>query len=90
MACDCCTRSRTSQGGYRLFCPNCLWCGARLIQNIQRLPIVSNEKVTRCRAVLARWCVEWEHPEAELRRLAKLPHPPYEPEPATPRKRKKK
>ena len=71
--CECC--QRTSLGPlYRLHCPTCIWCGARLIQHIQKLPIAAEAKRDRCRQVLADW-VAHGHGESQLRALAKGPVP---------------
>jgi hypothetical protein len=49
----------------------CAWCGARLIQKIQRLrPLTPEEKRTRCRTVLADW-MRYGSTEVQLRDLAK-------------------
>lgn len=71
--CQCC--HRTSLGPqYRFHCPTCLWCGARLIQRIQALPVSPEDKRSRCRQVLADWMAHG-HSEAQLRALAKGPLP---------------
>lgn len=55
-----------------MFNPACLFCGARQIQYIQRVLVISRDaKVNECRGVLERW-MELGHSETELRRLAKL------------------
>ncbi len=59
---------------YRLHCPTCVYCGARLIQKIQKLPISAEDKRTRCRQVLADW-LAFGHNELQLRALAKGPVP---------------
>lgn len=79
MTCPCCkdfldlpgtVRARTHSEG-------CVWCGARLIWSIQRLPIAKSEASARCKAVLGWWMARG-HPEAEIRRLAKLEEAPVE------------
>lgn len=85
MACDCCQRAREcrDQGfQYRFFSPTCLWCGARLIQAIGRLPIARDSSVSRRRAVLDDW-MQYGHAEQELRELAKASDLPLEPPPST-------
>ena len=79
MPCENCLTARECDGLYRMFTPKCVYCGARLIQSIQRLCISPNEKVVRCCAVLADW-LTFDHNETELRRLAKEPGFSYEPE----------
>ncbi len=78
MTCECCDKDRPPHGGYPGHTPACVYCGARLVQRIQRLPISANEKATRCRAVLADWLAH-RHDEIQLRHLAKLPNLAYEP-----------
>lgn len=74
MACLQCQHARESAGLHRFFSPNCLWCGARLIQSIGRLQIAASQSVERRRRVLADW-VAMGHAEQELRALAKGPMP---------------
>lgn len=75
--CECCQNARISPG-YNVHCPRCAHCGARLIQNIQRLTINREAKVSRCRQVLADW-INHGHSEAELRRMAKADAVPLAP-----------
>ncbi len=67
---------------YPVHCPSCAFCGARLIQGIQRLPIPHENKIARCRTVLRDWMAHG-HSELEIRRLAKLDALPLEPELST-------
>lgn len=76
MACTECERARIS--AYRLFNPTCLWCGARLIQRIQGMPITPSSKSARCKQVLTDW-MAYGHSEQLLRQLAKQSTPPLEP-----------
>lgn len=62
-----------------LHCPKCLYCGARVIWRVQRLRIAKEDVIERCRQALADW-MERGHSEDELRRLAKQPEMPLEPE----------
>ena len=78
MACRECYLARESAGLYRLFSPNCLWCGARLIKQLGRLQIAASVCTARRRAVLADW-LKYGHSETELRALAKAPELPLEP-----------
>ena len=55
---------------YALHCPTCVYCGARLIQRIQKLQITADSKRSRCRQVLADWLAHG-HNETQLRALAK-------------------
>lgn len=71
MTCNNCETARTFPE-YRMFDPACLYCGARLIQLLGKLPIGVTEVVTRRRQVLADWMAHG-HTEADLRRLAKGP-----------------
>lgn len=76
-SCECCQIAKEFPG-YRLFCPSCLHCGARLIQTIQRKAIPMQDKVRRCRAVLADW-MAMGHDETSLRDLAKGSETPIGP-----------
>lgn len=67
MTCKNCTTFRAYPSVNRS-AANCLWCGARLIQAIQRLRIPAPERSQRCRAALDVW-VEWGHDEATIREL---------------------
>lgn len=60
--------------GHRFFSPSCLWCGARLLQMLGRLPIGETECRDRRRAVLTDW-MGYGHSELELRRLYRGPVP---------------
>jgi len=71
MTCKCCQTAR-SYPEYRMFDPACLYCGARLIQFLARLPIGQTECTQRRRAMLALW-IEHGHNEQEIRRLVKGP-----------------
>lgn len=78
MSCECCDASRETSGLWPHFTPACLWCGARLIQRIGRMPIPAIAARPRQRAVLDDW-VAYGHADAELRRLAKLDELPLAP-----------
>lgn len=80
MACPCCQNARDWPGttAARTFSHGCLYCGARLIWSIQRLPIARSEASARCKAMLGYWVGDG-FSEAEIRRLAKLPEAPLEP-----------
>ena len=55
----------------RLFLPNCIYCGARYIQWIQRMAHQKREdKPAACRSVLDRWTGRG-HDGARIRALAK-------------------
>lgn len=80
--CECCNEARPSPENHRQFAEGCLHCAARRIQYIQRrLQIAPSAKPERCRTALAQ-AVELGLPEAEIRRLAKLPGWALEPESA--------
>ena len=56
---------------YRMHCPTCIQCGARLIQKLQRLyQLTQEQRRDRCREALADWMAQG-HGEGELRALAK-------------------
>ena len=76
MTCDCCAKAKESPT-FSDHCLTCLYCGARLIQGIQKLPINREAKITRCRKVLADW-VAWGHRDAEIRKLASMREMPLE------------
>ncbi len=71
--CEDCLYSRESPD-YALHSLGCLYCGARLIQRIQKLRglVMPDEIAERSRKTLADW-MKFGHAEADLRRLAKLP-----------------
>lgn len=82
MTCDCCKAAQEAPA-YNLYCPACLWCGARLIQVLGTLPRPRDEIAERRRKVLADWG-RYGHEESDLRRLAKqnpcfAPSGPVEP-----------
>lgn len=68
--CVCCMADRECDGLNRYHTPKCLWCGARLIQKIQRLRRPREEIASRCKAVLTDW-VAYGHSEQQIRKLAK-------------------
>lgn len=80
-SCDCCDKARVGPV-YPMFDPACLWCGARLIWRIQRLPIAREGRIKRCRVALQDW-LQYGHSEAEIRRLVKLDAMPVAPELST-------
>jgi hypothetical protein len=57
-----------------MHCPTCLWCGARLIQRLGKIPMPAADSIARRRKVLADW-VAHGHSEQELRAMAKGPTP---------------
>ena len=71
MTCTECSNARESSG-YRMFDPLCKWCGARLIQSIDRLAIPAAMATARRKVVLADW-MKYGHDEQELRDLVKGP-----------------
>lgn len=71
MPCDCCAEFRDNEN-CRQGSPSCVFCGARLIQIVQRMRRPKTETVERCRAILADW-LRFGHSEAEIRALAKSP-----------------
>ena len=87
--CHDCECARESKGAYRLYTPACLWCGARLIQSIQKRPRPASEIAARCRQVLNDW-VAYGHSETQIRALAKAAAMPLAPsgEPVPPPKAK--
>ena len=71
MTCPDCKIAR-SFDMYRMYNTACIYCGARLIQNLARLPIAISVCSEMRKKVLADW-VEFGHSEAEIRALVKGP-----------------
>lgn len=62
---------RNDPQAYRMHCPTCIHCGARLIQKLQRLYLLTPEqRRDQCRQVLQEWMAQG-HDEVELRKMAK-------------------
>ena len=55
-----------------IFCPTCLFCGGRYLRLIGQQPLPPARVRAWRQKVLADW-MAFGHPEAELRRLARLP-----------------
>jgi len=55
-----------------IFCPRCLFCGGRYLRLIGQQPLPPARVRAWRQKVLADW-MRHGHPEAELRRLARLP-----------------
>jgi hypothetical protein len=72
VTCPDCTASRICTGKYRLYSPSCLYCGARLLQQIPAHSGTTAEASQRRKAVLADWVAQG-HQEAELRALVAGP-----------------
>ena len=71
--CHCCNDAREAPQHHRFFSEGCLHCAARRIQFLQRtLSLPPSETRDRCRKALAQ-AMELGLPEAEIRRMAKLP-----------------
>jgi len=51
--------------------PACIYCGARLIQEIFKYRIPAADRTRQAKAALARW-LQFGRDEAEIRRLVKL------------------
>ena len=67
--CQCCEIARDCPK-YAMFCPSCIHCGARIIQQLASLPISTSECSARRKAMLYVW-LEQGHNEVEIRRLVK-------------------
>lgn len=62
---------RNDPQAYRQHCPTCPYCGARLIQKLQRMyQLTAEQRRDRCREALQQW-LAMGHDEAQLRKLAK-------------------
>lgn len=90
--CTDCAAARESRGHWYRFDPACLWCGARLIQQIKQLTHrPAAERSSRCKTVLTDW-MSYGHAERELRDLAasgSMPFAPHgQPAQQTPTKRR--
>lgn len=66
--CTDCQAARETNGLWAFHCPTCLYCGARLIQRIGKLPAPRAELSARRKRVLEDW-VAAGHSEAEIRAL---------------------
>jgi hypothetical protein len=79
--CPCCYAARHYPGtdDARQHCPSCLYCGARMIRTVLKLPTPPADKTARARENLAVW-VAHGHDEAELRELVKSAALPVAPE----------
>jgi len=71
--CQPCNTAR-AYPAHRMHCPSCIFCGARLIQNLGRLPIAVSDITRRRPETLALW-LDYGHDEKEIRGLAKGPAP---------------
>ena len=69
MTCECCTAAKESPD-HRMYDPACLWCGARLLRNLRRHPITTDQLKARRQTVLSDW-MRYGHAEADLRAWAK-------------------
>lgn len=88
--CTDCDAARDTRGHWSRFDPACLWCGARLIQQIKSLTHrPAAERSARCKAVLTDWAA-YGHSESELRELVSSGSmslaPPGQPDRQTPTK----
>ena len=77
-ACNNCQQASEAPG-WAWHSLQCLWCGARLIQAIGRLPIPVSQVSQRRRAVLNDW-VAWGHNEKTIRALVEEKALPLGPE----------
>ena len=72
MTCQTCQAATETNGLCPMYdSPKCIFCTARLIQRIGKLPIAISEATARRRVVLAD-AVAWGHAELEIRRLVAL------------------
>ena len=77
--CTDCEAARETRGQWNRFDPACLWCGARLIQQIKGLTgRPSAERSARCKVVLTDWAAHG-HAESALRELVSSGSMPLEP-----------
>lgn len=80
--CDDCNNAKESPL-WSLYSLGCIYCGARLIQNLQRLGLPADERKARVGKVAADW-VAWGHSGPELKRLASGLYPSLPPAPESP------
>ena len=59
--------------------PQCLFCTARLIQQIGKIRTATVAEITARRLVVLADALAYGHLEAEIRRLAKIKEPALEP-----------
>lgn len=86
MTCACCQASRETNGHYNYFNNRgCIWCAARILQKIQRLPIARSEASKRCKAMLDE-SVAAGFSEQNIRAMAKSSDMALEPLPIKERK----
>ena len=73
MICSDCQAAKETNGLWPQHNPTCLHCGARLMQQIEKLYTPTSEQITaRRKVVLADWMAHG-HSEQELRALVKGP-----------------
>lgn len=91
MKCSDCTASEQTKGHWRQYnSPQCLYCTARLHQQIGDLYSPTSAAIAaRQRAVLAD-AVAWGHSEQEIRDLAALKEMALQPTPSKPKQLSKK
>ncbi len=91
MKCSDCTASEQTKGHWRQFnSPGCLYCTARLIQQLEELRSPTSAGITaRQRAVLAD-AVAWGHSEQAIRDLVALKEMALQPTPSKPKQLSKK
>ena len=78
--CSSCSASQLTSGLWNTYDPACLYCGARLIQQLGKLRTSSSQQISqRRRNELAIWVAQG-HSEAEIRALAKGKELAYAPE----------
>lgn len=71
--CTTCAAARETNGCWTTFdSPKCIYCSARLIQQIGKLRTPTSEQITARRRVVLADAVKWGHDEKQLRSLAGL------------------
>lgn len=74
MKCTDCKAATITQGCWRQFnSPACVFCTARLIQQIGKLRTPTSAEIAARRLAVLADAVAWGHSEAEIRKLAKGP-----------------
>lgn len=72
--CADCKAATITQGCWRQFnAPACIFCSARMIQQIGKLRTPTSEQITARRKVVLAEAIAWGHSEELIRKLVKGP-----------------
>lgn len=84
MPCDECSAAMESPAR-RVYCPTCIWCGARYIQQLGEVRVTREARAQWRKDVLDRW-ERHGHSREDMRAMAQKTETPYEPPPDVRRK----